>query len=118
MKLTLNALNESRFRSQRPAPPPHTERSQVPVAVYFGNVPRGPIGKLKRALFECLQRWAVLSISLIGAEVTEILCNKGLVERLVATMRIFRYSHLPIYDPTITISETVSDEEKLSYKPA
>lgn len=40
------------------------------------------------------------------------------MERLVATMQIFRYSHFRAYDPTVTLSETMEDDVKLSYKAA
>lgn len=76
----------------------------------------GPDWKAKKALLKWLPRWEVLSIRFIGAAVTEIMFYSDIFERLVATMCIFRYHHLSTYDPTTTISETISDNAKLSYK--
>lgn len=86
--------------------------------VYFANVPRGPIGKFKRCLHECLPKWAVLSISFIGASITEILCHKAHVARLIATMRLCRYKPLPEYDPTLATPRDATPETARSYKAA
>lgn len=59
--------------------------------MYFGNVQCGTIGKLKKALLEGLPRWAILSISLIGSAVTEVLCHEELLTRLVAKIVLSRY---------------------------
>lgn len=63
--------------------------------MYFGNIPRGPIGALKEALMKCLPKWAILGILFIGASVTEILCHSPNKDRLIATLHFFRYKYLP-----------------------
>lgn len=118
MKALMQYLEETGFRSKRSTPRQDTVRSPVPVSVYFENVPRGPISKRKGALLECLPRWGILSISFIGSTVTEIVCQKGLVEWLVATIRTFSYLHFPSYEPTITLSDSFDEATKLSYKAA
>lgn len=111
-------LQQDGFQAKR-TPPMGTSTAQaIPVVVYFGNVPRGPIGKLKRCLHECLPKWAVLSISFIGASVTEILCHQPHVARLVATMCLLRYKHLAGYDPTTSAPHNATPEQARSYKAA
>lgn len=78
---------------------PSGPATPTPSPVYFGGVPRGPIGALKRALLECLPSWAVLSISFIGNSACEILCHRPLEQRLVAGMKLLGFRHLPSYNP-------------------
>lgn len=72
-----HSLSTSGFWAARPkfqgAEPPKPK----PSPVYFGTIPRGAIGKLRRGLQECLPKWAGLSISFIGASVTEVLCHES-----------------------------------------
>lgn len=99
-------------------PRPSTPPQPVPTPVYFGGVPRGPIGSLKRSLQECLPSWAVLSISFIGNSACEILCHKPLEQRLIAAMKLIGFRHLATYDPmrlaTSEGTDAVSKKIKLA----
>lgn len=118
LRSSMQSLGAAGFKARRPTPNPHANMPKPdPVPVYFGNAPRGPIGHFKRALFECLPKWAVLSVSFIGASTAEILCHKTLVPRLIATMRLLRYRHLPDYNPREARSGTPEDMAR-SYKAA
>ena len=87
-----------------------------PEAVYFGGIPRGPIGKLRRALRNALPKWAILSISFIGDSVTEILCHKALVQRLIAALKFMKFRHLKNYDPTSAVGDTDEDQNTIQYR--
>lgn len=76
----------------------------VPIAVYFGGVPRGPIGALRRALLLALPNWAALHLSFIGNTALEVLCHKPLVPRLVAVMKAHSFRHLELFDPAKSIA--------------
>lgn len=117
VRASLQSLADSGFKAKRTEPQPNSEEKPEPEPVYFGNVPRGPIGQLKRSLHECLPKWAVLSISFIGAATTEILCHKPYIPRLVATMRLLRFRHLPKYDPRKSRPDTEPTIER-AYKAA
>ena len=117
---TMQTLKAAGFQAQRPAPrhgpaQPYNPKP-IPTPVYFGNIPRGPIGALKRALQQCLPKWAVLSISFIGTSVTEILCHRPLRERLIAGMSLLRYRHLSDYDPKKAMDPTASADIHRSFK--
>ena len=87
-----------------------------PEAVYFGGIPRGPIGKLRRALRNALPKWAILSISFIGDSVTEILCHKALVQRLIATLKFMKFRHLKNYDPTSAVGDSDDHQNTIQYR--
>ena len=90
----------------------------IPEAVYFGDMPRGPIGKIRRTLCKALPKWSILNISFIGGSVTEILCHKPLVPRLIATLKLMRYSHLKTYDPTSSNGRGDKDPLTIKYRAA
>lgn len=112
------SLNTSGFQARRFRQCPTATAHPKPVAVYFANIPRGPIGALKKALLECLLKWAILGISFIGAEVTEILCHVALLDRLIATLQFFRYKHLPTYNPTKVATEGAPTDTQRTYRAA
>ena len=87
-----------------------------PEAVYFGGIPRGPIGKLRRALRNALPKWAILSICFIGDSVTEILCHKALVQRLIATLKFMKFRHLKNYDPTSAVGDSDDHQNTIQYR--
>ncbi|MEM1007933.1 MAG: hypothetical protein AAGJ35_02915 [Myxococcota bacterium] len=105
-KKSAQALNSLGFKPT-PRPPPRPQNSSAPqnklkpkpVPVYFGGIPRGPIGKLRAMLRECLPKWSVLNISFIGNSATKLLCHEPLVDNLAAGMKLLGYRHLPNYDP-------------------
>lgn len=118
VKETVRYLQQDGFQAKRTTPSHANNTQPSPVAVYFGNIPRGPIGKLKRCLQECLPKWAVLSISFIGANFTVILCHQGHVERRVATMRLLRYKNIAGYDPTLAAPRDATPDQARSYRAA
>lgn len=71
----------------------------TPKAIYSGEVPRGPIGALRRALLLSLPKWTILGISYISNTALEILCHTELVDRLIATMKLLTFRHMEKYDP-------------------
>lgn len=97
---TIKSLNSAGFQSRRSRQRAGNVIQPKPMAVYFANIPRGPIYALKKSLLKCLPKWAVLGISFIGTTMTEILCHTSLAERLIATLQFFRFKHVPEYDPT------------------
>ena len=114
------SLLKSNFQAKRFTPShsntPNTPKP-IPVPVYFANIPRGPIGALRRALLECLPKWSVLSVSFIGSGITEILCHKPLLDRLVAGMKLLHYKHLESYNPTV-VRDHIPDDMKPKYVAA
>ena len=86
--------------------------------VYITNLPRGPIGKIRRTLSKSLPPSAILNISFIGNTVTEILCHKPLVPRLIATFKLLRFTHLRTYDPTIIVGRKDDDPLAIKYRAA
>lgn len=70
-----------------------------PVPVYFGGLPRGPIGKLRAELRKCLPKWSILHLSFIGNSATEILCHEHLVDKLVGGMKLLGFRHIANFDP-------------------
>ena len=92
---TRKALLAAGFKASTPKP--------KPIAVYFGKVPRGPLGSLRKALLVSLPRWAILGLSFIGNQALEVLCHAPLKDRLIATMKSLRFSHLTTYDPCTPI---------------
>ena len=89
-----------------------------PVPIYFGNVPRGPIGTLRRALLQCLPNLSVLSISFVWNIATEILCDKDLTEKLIEGMNLLGYKHLQSFDPSSTRSSITDESTTKKYKSA
>lgn len=79
-------------------------------AVYFGGIPRGPIGDLKQALYECLPKRCILRISFIGNSACEILCHKHLQSRLISGMNLLGFRQLTAYDPLKSSSSSFSEE--------
>lgn len=80
--------------------PIHRQQAQPnPVALYFGNVRRGPIGEYRRILTRFLPGWAVLAMSFIGRSTTEILTHAPYQARLITSMKLLGFDHLPDYDP-------------------
>lgn len=73
-------------------------REPIPMAVYFKNVRRGPIGTLRSALWESLPSWALLSIGFVGGSVLEIITDTRLKARLVATLKIMGIEELAKFD--------------------
>ncbi|MEM1009160.1 MAG: hypothetical protein AAGJ35_09155, partial [Myxococcota bacterium] len=103
-----HALNSLGFKpTPRPPPRPQNQNGDAPqiklkprpVPVYLGGIPRGPIGKLRAMLRQCLPKWSVLNISFIGNSATELLCHDPLVDNLIADMKLLGYRHIPNYDP-------------------
>lgn len=86
---------------ERSAP---VEMKPVPTAVYFGGVPRVPIGALRRALLLALSGWAALHLSFVGNSALKVLCHKPLVHRLVAVMKSHKFLHLELFDPAKPLS--------------
>ena len=84
-----------------------------PVPVYFGGVPRGPIGKLRAELRNCLPKWSILHLSFIGNSATEILCHEPLVDKLVGGMKLLGFRHMPNYNP---LKEKNTDDATLRGK--
>lgn len=80
------------------------------LTVYFVNVPRGPLGALRKALFLSLPMWAVISLFFIGNNILEVICQPLLVIRLVSTMAILRHRHLYSYEPTGSKSNAANKE--------
>ena len=102
---------------RRPGDPAQQNTTKPdPEAVYIGDLPRGPIGKLRRSLNKALPKWAVLNISFIGDSVTEILCHKPLVPRQVATVKLMKYRHLAKYDPTAAVGKDDNDSTTIQYR--
>lgn len=95
---------------QGPYPAAQPQRPE-PVPVYFGGVPRGPIGALKRALHMSIPKWAVLNLSFVGRTALEILCHKPLVDRLVAGMKLLNFRHLDRFNPLKVNSDGSSASE-------
>lgn len=60
----------------------------MPEAVYYKNVRGGPIGVLQKALHECLPEWAVMDLSFAGDYIFEVITDRDLKERLIATLAI------------------------------
>lgn len=71
-----------------------------PVAAYFKNVRRGPIGTLRKALRDCLPAWALLGLCFVGGSVLEIITNQRQKDRLTATLRMMGISEIPNFDIT------------------
>lgn len=68
-------------------------------AVYVGGIPGRPINALRKVLLKRLPSLAVPSISFIGSNITQILNNHHLVQRLIATIWIMGFKQLCNYDP-------------------
>lgn len=111
-------LNTAGFQSRRSRQRLGPVLQPKPVPMYFSNIPRGPIGALKKAIYECLPKWAILGVSFIAASDTEILCHAPLVDRLVATLQFFRHRHLPDYEPTKMANSEDPPATQRSYKAA
>ncbi len=77
----------------------HEKEKPKVTPLYFGGIPRGPIGKLRAELRKCLPKWTILHLSFIGNTVTEILCHEPLVDKLVGGMKLLGFRHIPNYDP-------------------
>lgn len=69
-----------------------------PIAVYFKNVRRGPIGAIRSALRESLPSWALLGIGFVGGSVLEIVTDNRLKARLIATLKIMGIEELAKFD--------------------
>lgn len=91
---TKKALIDAGFSRPQQKPRPSL------VTVYFRNVPRGPLGTLRKALLLSLCKWTVVGFSFIGNNILEVLCHRPLVNRLVSTMAVLRRHHLDSYGPT------------------
>lgn len=111
-------LQQEGFQTNCTSPVGTSTAQPILVAVYFGNVTRGPIGKLKRWLHECLPKRALISISFIGASVTEMLCRQLHMARLVATMRLLRYKHIAVYGATTSALHNDTPKQARSDKAA
>lgn len=70
----------------------------IAVAVYFEVVKHGPAGLTRKALPVSLPTWAVLGISFVGGPGLEIIMDKKLKDRLVATMNIMKKQELSNFD--------------------
>lgn len=107
------AFREDGFVRDPPRPPtPRPNPKPIPTPVYFGGVPRGPIGTLRRALQLAMPKWAILNLSFIGNVALEVLCHKHLVDRLIADMKLLNYRHLPAYTPISTLDKGTEGYEK------
>lgn len=85
-----------------------------PVAAYFTNIRRGPVGLVRKALSASLPQWALLGISFVGGSVLEIITDKRLKDRLVATLAMMNIKEIPdmnILKPTVTKKEVNADQE-------
>ena len=70
-----------------------------PVAVYFRNIKRARLGQVRKALRQMFTHpWAVLGLCFVGKSVLEIVCHEGLVDQLVAKLRIIGATHLRKFD--------------------
>lgn len=116
VKASIKALMQSGFRAKRVGSRPSPSPQPTPVPVYFTNISRRQIRKLKRSLQVCMPKWVVLSVSFIGASPTEILYHSTLVDRLDATLHFFRYKHLPEYNSKEMVTADSPTEMKHSYK--
>lgn len=67
-------------------------------AVYFKNIVRAPIGRVRAALRESLPSWALLGLSFVGGSVLEILTDKRLKPRLVATLKVMNVIEINDFD--------------------
>lgn len=92
MTESVNLLTSSDFHPRRVRQRPDAAIKPTPVAVYFGDIPRCPIGALKKALMKCLPKLAILGISFITASVTDILCLSAHKDRVIATLQFFATS--------------------------
>jgi len=109
---------QNEYRTPRFDSAGDTAPKPVPTAIYFANLPRGPIGALRRALLECLPKWSVLSISFIGRSITEILCHQDLTEQLISDMTLLGYKHLEYYSP-VKVASHITDIDTINkYKAA
>lgn len=110
---SLATLREKGFFA-RQANSPLERPKPVPIPVYFGGVPRGRIGQLRRALFAYLPRRAVLSFSFIGNYACEILCHKPLEATLIAGMKLLGFRHIQGSDPTRPIGLNTEESTRKS----
>lgn len=81
----------------------------TPTVVYFKNVRRGPVGRIRTALRECLPSWAILGLDFVGASVLEIVMDGKLKHRTVATLRmmgIMEIKDFDILEKNVTIPRT------------
>ncbi|PXF39595.1 hypothetical protein BWQ96_10708 [Gracilariopsis chorda] len=97
-----NKLQETKdaLRAANLTPIPRVDARPNPVALYFTNVRRGPIGEYRRILTRFLPGWAVLALSFIGRSTAEILTHAPYQTRLITSMKLLGYAHLPDYDPS------------------
>lgn len=66
-----------------------------PTALYFRNLKRARLGHVRKALRQMFNHpWAVLGLSFIGKSVIEIVCHEGLVDQIVAKLRLIGATHI------------------------
>lgn len=82
-----------------------------PKALYFGRVPRGTIGTLRRALHASVPKWAVLNLSFVGTSAPEILCHAPLSDRLTARMKLLGFCHVSNFNPLSTSTGPSKNEK-------
>ena len=71
----------------------------VPTAVYFRNIRRNRLGQVRKALRQMFSHpWAVLGLSFLGKSVIEIVCHQGLVDQVVAKLRLIGATHIKNLD--------------------
>lgn len=69
-----------------------------PVALYFKNVKRGPLGMVRKALRECLPSWALLGLDFVGNSIMEVVTDNQLAARVITTMKMIGIIHVPTFD--------------------
>lgn len=67
--------------------------------VYFGNVRRTPYHQIYRALNKIIDRHRLRGVSLIGADVIEILVEETAAPSMIQKMRFMQWDHLPHFNP-------------------
>ena len=94
----LTEATQARLRSSRELLNIATPEPK-PVALYFRNIKRAPLGHVRKALRQMFGHpWATLGLSFIGHSVLEIICHSGLVNEIVAKLRIVGAMHLKKFD--------------------
>lgn len=56
------------------------------------------MGPIRKALWECLQSWAVLGLSFVGGSIMKVITDRGLKSRLVETRRRMDVIKIEIFD--------------------
>lgn len=93
-------LRDKRMRTKKLLEKQNTiiQNQPDPVGVYFKNDRRGPIGILRRALRESLPAWALLGIGFVGGSVLEVVTDRRMKPRLIATLHLMGILELPNFD--------------------